>query len=68
MISITVIATAKPAGVVSGFDQSMSNDGQQKTMIEFDLLGYSKLSAGAGNTYQIVPSTINGMYGTIPVS
>jgi len=53
---------------VSGFDQSMSNDGQQKTMIEFDLLGYSKLSAGAGNTYQIVPSTINGMYGTIPVS
>ncbi len=53
---------------VSGFDQTQSNDDAQKTMIEFDLLGYTKLSAGAGNTYQIAPSTINVLYGTIPVN
>ena len=53
---------------VGGVDQSQSNDAHQKSMIEFDIMGFSKLSAGAGNTYQIVPSTIYGLYGTVPIS
>lgn len=53
---------------ISGFDQSQGNDDAQKTMVEFDIMGYTKQSAGAGNTWQIAPSTIIGLYGTIPVS
>lgn len=53
---------------VGGFDQTQSNDDAQKTMVEFDLLGHSKLSGGAGNTYQIVPATNYGLYGTLPTS
>lgn len=56
------------AQAISGFDQSQTNDSHMKQMIEFDLLGHSKLSAGASNTYQIVPSTIYTLYGTVPIA
>lgn len=48
---------------IGGFDQTLTNDDKTKTMIDVQILGYSRQSAGAGNTFQIVPATIKGTYG-----
>ncbi|MEZ0371707.1 MAG: hypothetical protein ACAI44_21625 [Candidatus Sericytochromatia bacterium] len=61
----TVIWRGQP---ISGFDQGLSNDDKTKTMIEVQVLGYAKTSAGAGSTMQIVPATVYGTYGTAAVS
>ena len=61
----TIIWRGQP---VSGFDQSMGNDDKTKTMLDIQVLGFAKSSAGANNTMQIVPATIYGTYGTAAVA
>lgn len=61
----TVIWRGQP---VSGFDQSLSNDDKTKTMLDIQVLGYAKTSAGANNTMQIVPATVFGTYGKAAVA